>query len=432
VITMYKFAHMADCHIGAWRDETLRSLNLQAFEQALDICLRESVDFIIISGDLFHTNFPDLQYVKQAVEKLQCARNKDIPIYMVYGSHDYNPNTVSIIDVLESTELFAKVSQGGYEDETLELQFIEDPATGAKITGLPGRKTGLEKPYFEHLNTKRLEQAPGFKIFLFHTSITEMNPGFIPEGQSVPISLLPKGFDYYAGGNIHKKQLAHFKDHPYVVYPGPLFATDFRDLEAMAQGETRGFYIAEFEDTIHTTTFVEVETPEVLYHTIDAENHSAKQVEDTLLMQHDRVSVTDKIVLFRVSGTLSVGRPVDIDFRGFKELLLDRGAVYANINRYALKSQERRTITIQSQQKSDIETRIFTDRIREFTIDPAISNSTIKQRLTQQLTADQGATLAHNLLNALRVEKQEGETNADFHNRVLQSLLAVTHMEANQ
>ena len=169
---MYKFAHMADCHIGAWRDETLRNLNLQVFEQALDICLREAVNFILISGDLFHTNFPHLQYVKHAVEKLQCARNAGIPIYMVYGSHDYNPNTVSIIDVLESTELFAKVSQGGYEDETLELQFMEDPATGVKLAGLPGRKTGLEKPYFEHLNTPRLEQEPGFKIFLFHTSIS--------------------------------------------------------------------------------------------------------------------------------------------------------------------------------------------------------------------------------------------------------------------
>lgn len=420
---------MADCHIGAWRNEALRTLNLHAFEQALDICLHEAVDFILISGDLFHTNFPHLQYVKHAVEKLQCARNTGIPIYMVYGSHDYSPNTVSIIDVLESTELFAKVSQGGYEGETLELQFMEDPTTGAKITGLPGRKTGLEKPYFEHLNIQHLEQEPGFKIFLFHTSITEMNPGFIPEGQSVPISLLPKDFDYYAGGNIHKRQLAHFKDHPYVVYPGPLFATDFRDLEAIAQGEARGFYIVEFEDTIHNTMFMEVKTPEVLYRTINAENHSANQVEDTLQTQINTLTVTDKIVLFRVSGTLSVGRSVDIDFRGFKESLLNRGAVYANINHNALKSQERRAITIQSHQKSEIEKRIFADRIREFIIDPAISDSTITQRLTHQLTGDHGITLAHNLLNALRVEKQEGETNADFHTRVQQSLLHVTQLE---
>lgn len=429
MITMYKFAHMADCHIGAWRDETLRNLNLQAFEQALDICMYEAVDFILISGDLFDTNFPHLQYVKQAVEKLRCARNTGIPIYMVYGSHDYSPNTVSIIDVLESTELFTKVSQGGFDDEALKLQFMEDPTTGAKITGLPGRKTGLEKPYFEHLNTQHLEKEPGFKIFLFHTSITEMNPGYIPEGQSVPISLLPKGFDYYAGGNIHKKQLAHFKNHPYVVYPGPLFATDFRDLEDMARSETRGFYIAEFEDTIHSTTFVEVKTPEVLYRTINADNQSANQIEGTLFTQANTVNISDKIVLFRVSGTLSAGRPVDIDFRGFKERLLEGGAVYANINRYALKSQERTTITIQSQQKSEIETRIFTDRLREFTIDPAITDSQIKQSLTQQLTGDQGTTLAHNLLNALRVEKQEGETNADFRSRVLQSLLDVTQVE---
>ena len=426
---MPKFAHMSDCHIGAWRDEKLRNLNLQAFEKAIDVCIGENVNFIIISGDLFDTNIPNLYYVKRAVEKLKSAKNKGIDIYVVYGSHDYSPNTISMVDVLESTELFEKVSKGEYEDEELELQFFEDAQTGAKITGLPGRKVGLEKEYFGSLDAERLEREKGFKIFLFHTSITEMNPGYIPVGQSIPISMFPKGFDYYAGGNIHKKTIGNFKDYPIVVYPGPLFATDFRDLEDMARGERRGFYISEFDDTIKNTKFIEVKISEVIYQSIVADDRTANQTEEALLEKANALDLEGKIVLFRVSGTMTSGRPVDIDFRRVKELVLDRGAVYANINRYALQSKERVEIKVKGERKSEIEERIFNERLYGFKIDPSIKSKKIRTILKNGLIGKHGTDLAHNLLNILKVEKREGETNTDFRSRVLKDLLEVTQLE---
>jgi len=45
-----KFAHLADCHIRAWRDPKLRDITTTAFEAALDICVRENVDFVLIAG----------------------------------------------------------------------------------------------------------------------------------------------------------------------------------------------------------------------------------------------------------------------------------------------------------------------------------------------------------------------------------------------
>ncbi len=420
---------MADCHIGAWRDEKLRNMNLRAFEKAIDVCIEEKVNFIIISGDLFDTNIPNLYYVKQAVEKLKFAKNKGIDIYMVYGSHDYSPNTISVIDVLESTELFEKASKGEYQDEKLELQFIVNNQTGAKITGLSGRKVGLEKEYFESLNAEKLEQEKGFKIFLFHTSITEMNPGYIPEGQSIPISMFPKGFDYYAGGNIHKKNVEKFKEYPIVIYPGPLFATDFRGLEDMARGEKRGFYISEFEDTIKDTKFFEVEISEVIYQSIDADDRTANQIEEKLLEKANALDLENKIVLFRVSGTMTSGRPVDIDFRRVKEITLDRGAVYTNINRYALQSKEKVKIKVKGERKSEIEERIFKERLHGFKIDPSIKSAKIRKFLKNKLMGKKGTELAHNLLDVLRVEKREGETNTDFRSRVLKGVLEVTQLE---
>ena len=79
-MNVHKFAHMSDCHIGAWRDEKLRELNLKAFEKAIDLCVEEKVDFILISGDLFDSNIPDLYQVKRAVEKLRLVKNRGINI----------------------------------------------------------------------------------------------------------------------------------------------------------------------------------------------------------------------------------------------------------------------------------------------------------------------------------------------------------------
>jgi hypothetical protein len=421
---MYKFAHMSDCHIGVWRDQRLRNLNLQAFQKAIDKCIEEKVDFIIISGDLFDTNIPDLYQVKSAVEKLRLAKENGINIYAIYGSHDYNPNTVSMVDVLESTGLFVKVSKGEFQNDKLVLEFVEDEKTGAKLTGLPGRKLGLESEYFKTLDKETLEKVDGFKIFLFHTIVTELNPGY-PEANTVPLSLFPKGFDYYAGGNIHKRIEERLDDYSIVVYPGALFGTNFKDLEDMANGEKRGFYIVEFDKTVKNVRFVEIKVSDVVYHVLDASNKTARQVEEELTELAESIEVQNKIVLLRVLGMMSSGRPVDIDFRKIKEMILERGAIYANINRYALTTKEKIEVKVKGESKKEIEQRILNEKMAEFKVDPSIKDKTIRKFLESTLTAE----LAEKLLNALKIEPKEGETKKDFQSRLLRDILDLTKLE---
>ena len=155
---MGRFAHFADCHLGAWRDPKLKELNLSSFIKALDGCVSEKVDFIIISGDLFDTTLPDLAIVQRTVEKIKEVKDKGIPIYLTYGSHDFAPNSISMIDILNSTGLFKKVVEAEVTDEKIQLRFVTDSKTGAKITGLSGRRLGLEKKYFEMLDSENLEK----------------------------------------------------------------------------------------------------------------------------------------------------------------------------------------------------------------------------------------------------------------------------------
>ena len=48
----------------------------------------------------------------------------------------------------------------------------------------------------KELDLKNLEEEEGFKIFMFHTALTELKPKNLERMDSAPISLLPKGFDY--------------------------------------------------------------------------------------------------------------------------------------------------------------------------------------------------------------------------------------------
>ena len=209
---MYKFAHLADCHLGAQKYSELKELEIKAFKECLDKCIKEKVDFIIIAGDLFHSNLPDMSIVKQAVGILKEVADKGIPVYINYGSHDFSPNETSIIDVITESGLLKKLFNGyvvknDLGEEKLKLKFITDKKTGAKLTGISGRKMGMDDAYYNMLDKKSLEEEEGFKIFVFHTSIKNLLPDFLSKMDGIDIKRLPKEFDYYAGGHIHKQSM---------------------------------------------------------------------------------------------------------------------------------------------------------------------------------------------------------------------------------
>ena len=66
-----------------------------------------------------------------------------------------------------------------------------------------GKKGSLEKEYYQALDKENLEKETGYKIFLFHSALTEFKPEELKDIESHPLSLLPKNFNYYAGGHVH-------------------------------------------------------------------------------------------------------------------------------------------------------------------------------------------------------------------------------------
>lgn len=94
----------------------------------------------------------------------------------------------------------------------------------------------LEKSHYKSLLKKELEQEKGFKIFMFHTALTEFKPEELESMESQPLELLPKNFDYYAGGHVHYVFNKKEPGYGVIVYPGPLFPNSFSEFEKLENG----------------------------------------------------------------------------------------------------------------------------------------------------------------------------------------------------
>jgi DNA repair exonuclease SbcCD nuclease subunit len=413
---LYKFAHITDCHLGSWRNPKLRDLNLQAFERSILISIKEQVDFILITGDFFDVNIPQLAPVKKAVEILKRARDSGIPIYMIYGSHDFNTANISMIDILHSAELFIKPTEFQFNSDSVMLKFFVDKKTGAKITGISGRKVGLDKEIYEKLDKKKLESEDGFKIFLLHKGIQEILPLNMQFRDSLPISLIPKGFDYYGGGHIHKRVEKKI-DNSVIIYPGPLFGSTFQDLEETAKGEKRGFYIVSFDTQIFECKFIEIKVADILYKEIFSQKWSSEKLKDEITKNISELEVKNKIVLIKVKGKL-FGKRSNIDFGKFSLDISKSGAILSFININNLSTDETQSIVVQSSNKFDIEREIFHESIKNFQTESTLSIK-VKNQINSKLTGKPGENISISLLDILRNEKLENENTSTYEDRII-------------
>lgn len=426
---MHKFAHIADCHLGAQKYSELKELEIKAFENVMDKCMEEKVDFIVIAGDLFHSNLPDMGTVKQAARKLKIVKDNGIPVYINYGSHDFSPNETSIIDVITESGLLKKLFNAHVvEDDTgrekLKLEFITDKKTGAKLTGISGRKIGLDNVYYEMLDKKSLEDEEGFKIFVFHTSIKNLLPDFLSKMGGIDIKKLPKNFDYYAGGHIHKRVYeTQFDDYNIITYPGPPFAGYPRDLEMSAKGEKRGFFIVEFDKKIRNVDFHELNLVKYKFMQFEADYKNSDQLYEEILSRIKKYVISGKIegriIILKVKGELTGGKTSDINFHEIRKILKESGAVHVSINHYGLVSKEFTKIRVKGETTAEIEENLLLENI---------SNIDLKQK---ELNAKEGAELAINLLKTIRQNPKPNEKKSDYNRRILSGSLDVLDLESH-
>ena len=142
----FRFAHLADCHIGGWKEDELKKLSIESFREATNKILRSKIDFLIIAGDLFNTSIPSVDALKEVTLCMKKIKDNNIKIYIIPGSHDYSPSGKTMLDVLENAGLCINVFRYNEETKRLEITYHQlSSGERIAITGICGLAGGLEK-----------------------------------------------------------------------------------------------------------------------------------------------------------------------------------------------------------------------------------------------------------------------------------------------
>src|SRR3989338_5066013 len=379
---MVKFAHIADVHLGGWKQQPMQELNFQSFKKTIDICIQEKLDFVLIAGDLFDSAYPPIEILKETFAQFKRLKESEIPCFIIAGSHDFSISGKTFLDVLEKAGFCKNVTNFEIIEHENKIRLNPTLYKNVALYGYPGKKSSMEIPELRKL---KLNDTPGlFKIFLLHTTIDKAK-GSLPI-DSIEIDLLPKA-DYYALGHLH----IDFK-YKNFIYPGPVFPNNFQELEDLKYGR---FCIVN-TDEVNSLRKIELKIKEVLPLKFKIKNSLIATGQ--ILSELEKYNIKDKIILLRISGELENGKQSDINFQQIEKYAKEKGAYFILKNTHDLKiKQETIEINLDKKDSADAEQetiKIYSEQ------NPSDFNLFISQ-----------------LINILSVEKQEDEKTEIFNTR---------------
>ncbi len=379
---MVRFAHIADVHLGGWKQQQMQDLNFNSFKKAIDICLNSKLDFILFAGDLFDSAYPPIEILKETFSQFRRLKEANIPCFIIAGSHDYSVSGKTFLDVLEKAGFCKNV----FNAEERENLIILNPIVygNVAIYGYPGKKSGLE---IADLKRVRLNDSPGlFRILMLHTTIDKV-VGSLPM-ESINPDRLPKA-DYYALGHIH---VMYNKGG--FVYPGPLFPNNFKELEDLKQGT---FILVDTESSQMTER---IKLPTKQIERIVIEVTDALTGTEKIIEELNKRDLKDKIILLRIYGELTRGKNSDIKFQQIEDFAKRKEAYFLLRNTHDLKTRDVETeVHVAEKDSENIEDETIGIYSNE---NPSDFNNLIGE-----------------LMEVLSIEKQEGETTETFNNRLI-------------
>ncbi len=300
-----KFAHLADCHLDGWRQPELNLLNMQSFQKAISICIKEKVEFVLIAGDLFDSAYPSIDILKETFREFKKLQDSKIPVFLIAGSHDYSISGKTFLEVLEKSGFCKNVAI--FEERNNSIILQPTIYKNVAIYGYPGKKSALE---IEEMENIKLQDSPGlFKILMLHTTIKSAVSN--PKIKSIDDSLLPP-VNYLALGHLHISYNKNGK-----VYPGPIFPNNLSELEELQKGS---FYIFD-NGRIEKR---ELKQKEVLV--IKCETTDTINATDEIISLLAKEQLKDKILIIKLAGIIEQGKTSDINFAKIESYARKNGA----------------------------------------------------------------------------------------------------------
>ncbi|MDM8560619.1 DNA repair exonuclease [Candidatus Parabeggiatoa sp. HSG14] len=221
-----KFIHAADIHLdspmrGLARYEgapveQMQGATRRAFINMVDFACNESVDFILLAGDLYDVDWKDYNTGLFFNQQMSRLREANIPVFMVLGNHDAGNS------ITRQLRLPDNVTELSYRHpETKRLENL-----GVAIHG----QSFASKSITEDISAAYPNALQGyFNIGLLHTALNGRQ-GHAKYAPCTMPGLLSHGYDYWALGHVHNREILH--ENPWVVFPGNLQGRHARETGA--------------------------------------------------------------------------------------------------------------------------------------------------------------------------------------------------------
>jgi exonuclease SbcD len=283
-----------------------------AFASAVDQIVELKADFVLHTGDLFHTVRPTNRIINFAIRQILRITDLDIPVVIISGNHD-TPKQRSVGSVFSFFEVLSPLLHPVYRNQYERIEL-----NGGIIHGIPhclDQKDLKRELARIKISGGRWTMDGGrnsaFNILMLHgvvAGIPEFSMGELAE-QEIPASYLKMPFDYVALGHYHR----HCQVEPRVCYAG---STERLSMSEMRQ--EKGFVEVDLESEeikFHRVpTRDMIELPE-----IDAGRLDQEQVLVKIEKRIETTDIIEKIVRLKVTDI-----PEDVynslDFRRIAEL----------------------------------------------------------------------------------------------------------------
>lgn len=211
---MFRFIHTADIHL----DSPLRSLALrepeaaalianasrQSFAAIIDLCVIEKIDALLISGDLYDGSHHSMKTAGFLTSQLRRLNDVGIAVFIIRGNHDALSKITKQLQLPENVHVFrARHEAVHIEAKNVVIHGVSFAKASSPESLLPGFASPVEG---------------AINIGMLHTSLG----GSASHDVYAPCSLsdlVAQGYDYWALGHIHKREV--HAEGPYaVVMPG--------------------------------------------------------------------------------------------------------------------------------------------------------------------------------------------------------------------
>ncbi|TYT77366.1 exonuclease SbcCD subunit D [Listeria monocytogenes] len=212
-----QFLHMADLHLDSPfiglstlpqpLFSAIQESTFQSLERITTVAIKEAVDFVLIAGDIYDSEDQSVRAQARFAKEMKRLEAANIPVFMIHGNHDF---------IEKHKEKLALPSNVHVFSEQIEVM-SHKTATGVSVN-IYGFSYNERHIRSSRVGEYKIQGDADFHIALLHgseVSSSEEHDVYAPFRVQ---EISKKGFDYWALGHIHKRQL--LAESPSIYYPG--------------------------------------------------------------------------------------------------------------------------------------------------------------------------------------------------------------------